>query len=155
MNELRQAQKSMEGSQALRFGTRTGLLRETESQQGFGELKMKELDWISKGVSHLIKAATALDTSRIMNGNMMLNKVAKSYIDEYPDMLLLIIKSYEDYCRNHDMDAATAVRYMSKMAEERHVPPGSSEGISEESFKKMESELDRMVRNSVRRIVRK
>ena len=155
LHELKLAQKSFENAQTLRFGAGIGLLRETESRHGFGKLRKEELQEASKGASHIIRAAMALDTSRIMNGQMMLNNVAKHYIDEYPEMLLLTIGSYENYCKSHEMEPARATRYMSKLAEENRTSPKSPEAISEESFKKMKSELNRIVRNSVRRIVRK
>ena len=155
LDELKQAQKSFENAQTLCTGTRMGLLRETASQRGFGKLRKDELQEVSRGASHLIRAATALDTSRIMNGQMMLNNIAKHYIDEYPEMLLLTINSYGKYCRNHRMEPARATRYMSAMAEERLAPPESAGTVDKESFKEMETELKHIIRNSVRRIVRK
>ena len=62
LNELKQAQKSFDKAQTLRDGMRMGLLREIESQQGFGKLRKDELLAVSKGASHIIKAAIALDT---------------------------------------------------------------------------------------------
>jgi hypothetical protein len=155
LNELKHAQKSFENSQTLRIGARMGLLRETGSQQGFGKLRKEELQEASKGASHIIRAAMALDTSRIMNGQVMLNNIAKQYVDEYPEMLLLTIGSYEKYCKSHGLEPAKATRYMSIMAREHLLPKAGAETIDKEAFKAMRTELNHIIRNSVRRIVRK
>ncbi len=155
LNELKQAQKSFDKAQTLRDGMRMGLLREIESQQGFGKLRKDELLAVSKGASHIIKAAIALDTSRIMNGQMMLNNIAKYYIDEYPEMLLLTIGSYENYCKRHGLAHPKATFSMSEMAKERLSSKGRADTVDPEAFKIMEAELNQIIRNSVRRIARK
>lgn len=97
----------------------------------------------------------ALDTSRIMNGQVMLNNIAKQYVDEYPEMLLLTIGSYEKYCKSHGLEPAKATRHMSIMAREHLLPKAGAEPIDKEAFKAMRTELNHIIRNSVRRIVRK